>query len=283
MPVEINQTSPSLFNLKIKLAFFDIDGTLIGSDNLVSPAVQKALINLSNSGCQLALASGRPYFAAKDLIAKLNISAPCLFYSGSLIIEPQSAKIMRSIKLEQDLINLCINFAKTNDIYYELYTVDNLYIQNQHKLAEIHSRYLQRMPTITNFSELIKNQPILKIVLACEDPKKTQLTRNFAAQKTQFSCGIGYGAADPDITFFNFTSPEAAREKAFYFILESLGVNSCEVAAFGDGEADLPFIKLAGFGVAMGNAPAAVRASAPFVTETVDNDGVALAISKLLA
>ena len=52
--------------------------------------------------------------------------------------------------------------------------------------------------------------------------------------------------------------------------------------SFGDGENDIPMIKAAGLGVAMGNALDTVKAVADTVTLTNDENGVAAAIRKYI-
>jgi 5-amino-6-(5-phospho-D-ribitylamino)uracil phosphatase len=50
----------------------------------------------------------------------------------------------------------------------------------------------------------------------------------------------------------------------------------------GDDMNDVPMLRGAGLGVAMGHAPAAVRAAADHVTADHDNDGVALLVDQIL-
>jgi hydroxymethylpyrimidine pyrophosphatase-like HAD family hydrolase len=52
--------------------------------------------------------------------------------------------------------------------------------------------------------------------------------------------------------------------------------------AIGDTENDLSIILAAGIGVAMGNATDEVKAEASYVTASNDEDGVALAIERVL-
>lgn len=54
----------------------------------------------------------------------------------------------------------------------------------------------------------------------------------------------------------------------------ALGLRSEEVIAFGDAENDIPMLRTAGLGVAMGNATEAVKAAADQITLT-NNDGIA--------
>ena len=55
-----------------------------------------------------------------------------------------------------------------------------------------------------------------------------------------------------------------------------------EVIAFGDAENDIPMLKTAGMGVAMGNAAPAVKDAADYVTLSNNEDGIAAALAKLL-
>ena len=50
--------------------------------------------------------------------------------------------------------------------------------------------------------------------------------------------------------------------------------------AIGDDFSDIEMLRYAGIGVAMGNAPELVKASADWVTTTIEDDGVARAIER---
>ncbi len=62
----------------------------------------------------------------------------------------------------------------------------------------------------------------------------------------------------------------------------ALGISFAETAAFGDGENDIEMLRRAGTGVAMANASESVRRAARFVTPTVDDGGILLAVKRLL-
>ena len=66
-------------------------------------------------------------------------------------------------------------------------------------------------------------------------------------------------------------------------ICRALGLRPAEVIAFGDAENDIPMLRTAGVGVAMGNADAAVKAAADRVTRSNNEDGIAAALEELLA
>lgn len=59
------------------------------------------------------------------------------------------------------------------------------------------------------------------------------------------------------------------------------GLNPSFTVAFGDGGNDIPMLRRAGIGVAMGNASDNVKDHADFITGTVDDDGIKYALQYL--
>ena len=72
-----------------------------------------------------------------------------------------------------------------------------------------------------------------------------------------------------DITASGIDKAQGLRE-----IAEYMGLHIEETMAFGDGGNDISILKTAGMGVAMGNGLDKVKASADYVTTSVDADGI---------
>ncbi|MBR5049700.1 MAG: HAD hydrolase family protein, partial [Erysipelotrichaceae bacterium] len=53
-----------------------------------------------------------------------------------------------------------------------------------------------------------------------------------------------------------------------------------QCAAFGDSENDIPMLRAAGLGVAMGNAMESAREAADYITDNASEDGVYKALKK---
>ena len=78
--------------------------------------------------------------------------------------------------------------------------------------------------------------------------------------------------------FADITVRGADKGTALQAMAGYLRLDMSETMAFGDGGNDIPIIRAAGVGVAMGNAADDVKAAADYVTSGVDDDGVASAL-----
>lgn len=79
-----------------------------------------------------------------------------------------------------------------------------------------------------------------------------------------------------DGAWYKITKKGATKESAIKMICDKCGINLSNVIAFGDDHADIEMLKLAGLGVAMGNAIKEVKAAADIVIGSNDEDGIAV-------
>jgi hydroxymethylpyrimidine pyrophosphatase-like HAD family hydrolase len=76
-------------------------------------------------------------------------------------------------------------------------------------------------------------------------------------------------------------NPEVNKRFAVKYLAEQImALRPENVMAIGDDLTDIEMLEYAGVGVAMGNAPAAVKASADWVTTKIEKDGVARAVER---
>lgn len=80
----------------------------------------------------------------------------------------------------------------------------------------------------------------------------------------------------------NVHAPGVSKATGVETLASRLGLTLADVLAVGDGENDLPLLRAAGLGVAMGNAPEHVRAQADAVVRGHDEDGVVEALERFV-
>jgi hypothetical protein len=82
--------------------------------------------------------------------------------------------------------------------------------------------------------------------------------------------------------YYEYTAQGVDKAKALKTVFEKKGFVKEDMIAFGDAENDSTMLKLAGIGVAMGNATDELKAIADDVTLSLDEDGIAVALEKYL-
>ena len=82
--------------------------------------------------------------------------------------------------------------------------------------------------------------------------------------------------------FVEVVNPKVSKAKALAMVAERLGIPQSDVCAIGDNTNDEDMVGWAGFGVAMGNAPAGLKQLAKYVTGSITDAGVAQVIQRFV-
>jgi HAD superfamily hydrolase (TIGR01484 family) len=118
-------------------------------------------------------------------------------------------------------------------------------------------------------------EPVTRVII--RDPHSSEeefleLAEKLGLQGTNYF--IGWTA------WLDIAPEGVTKASALADVADELGVAPHEVLAIGDGRNDIEMLRWAGRGVAMGQSPLEVQEAADDVTETVDNDGVALELGR---
>jgi hydroxymethylpyrimidine pyrophosphatase-like HAD family hydrolase len=76
--------------------------------------------------------------------------------------------------------------------------------------------------------------------------------------------------------------PESGKHRGLNHVCRRLGIDPADTLAIGDHVNDIGMLRAAGIGVAMGNALPEVKACTPYVTDSLEFDGVASAIERFV-
>jgi len=82
--------------------------------------------------------------------------------------------------------------------------------------------------------------------------------------------------------FVEVVNPQVSKSRALAMVADRLGIARAEISAIGDNLNDQDMVSWAGFGIAMGNAPEALKATARYVTGRIGEGGVAQAIERFV-
>ena len=75
----------------------DLDGTLLGRDDRISPTGLKTLNALIEDGLSLTYATARSLSSASRVTSGLHLCLPVIVYNGAFIREPATAQNLHSV------------------------------------------------------------------------------------------------------------------------------------------------------------------------------------------
>lgn len=245
----------------IKIAFFDIDGTLLklGCREL-SPKTMAALKRLQRNGILLCMATGRsypciPHFEGIEFDVYLTFNGSYVVSHGQVIrnrpLAPDDAAIIvRNLKQ----MGRAIAISNTNTIAAN---------GSDPELEEYFSFGNAKLVITENFEELCRGE-VFQIMCSCRKEEYGEILKG--TSNAQITAWWDKAA---DIIPLNGGKGTAVAD-----VLKFYGFARDEAIAFGDGINDIEMLKAVGTGVAMGNAKATVKEMADDVCPSVEDDGI---------
>ena len=268
--------------MKYKLLDLDVDGTLLNDEREISKRTLAALLKVQQMGVRIVLASGRPTYGLMPLAKTLelgNYGGFVLSYNGCQIIKAQNGEILFERRINPEMLPYLEKKARKNGFAIFTYhddtlitdSPDNEYIKNEALLNNLKIIREDEFSTAIDFAPckcmLVSDKE--KALIGLEQHWEKRLAGTLDAFRSEpyflevVPCGVN-------------------KANTLGALLEHLGVTREEVIAVGDGVCDVTMLQLAGMGVAMGHSQDSVKVCADYVTASNEEDGVALAVEKLI-
>ena len=264
----------------IRLLVLDIDGTLAGPSGVIGEPVRKAIRAAKHRGVAVAIATGRMHQTALRYHRAIDCALPLISFDGGLIKESATGVVHAHWPLDRaiaaELLDHCRDASWGDRFSVLIHTEDRLYV---HKLNPPARALLERSEI--KAIEVADARQVLdlaatRFMAVGHDPDDISRLMD-----TLRGC---YGPAELSLArpmqgLLDCSHPTANKGTAVRFLTETLlGLEPHNVMAIGDEFNDLSMLAYAGIGVAMGNAPDAIKAAADWVAPPIELHGVAAAI-----
>ena len=249
----------------IRVIFFDIDGTLLSQKTgRIPESTVDAVRKLQNRGIKAVIATGRDIGEIKKLPLEGIDFDGYLTLNGNICLD-KDEKMFAGNEIDPGEVEVLVSIFEAGKIPFVLIGeekryinyVDDVVIQTQ---ESTHG-------TIPDIGEY--NGEKIYQCLAFVNSETRQKLDDLLDNCTITSWN------DTGIDIIARTGGKAAGIQKF---LDEEGIRRSQTMAFGDGENDRTMLKFAGTGVAMGNASDQLKAVADYVTDGIDDDGIAKAL-----
>ena len=261
---------------QITLVAIDLDGTLLGTDKLVSKTSAEAIAATLAAGVHVVLASARPPRAVREIYHSLKLDSPQINYNGALIHDPATGDHIHHQPLDGSLAFRIATLARQIDPHVVVHAevLDQWLTDRVDETLEIETSRTFEPDFIGPLDEFL-NQPITKLMFLAPPSRLAGVRK---AIQEHFKEDVNVAVSDPHL--IQVIDRRVDKGHAVEMIASRLGVNREDVMAIGDAPNDVGMIRWAGLGIAVTNAwPEAIEA-ADTVVESNDDHGVASALQR---
>lgn len=269
--------------IRYPLLALDLDGTLLDAARRITPRSREAIRRARERGVTVLLASARPPRSMRRFHEELELTTPLIAYNGALVWDPTASAPLLHTTITPEAARTLVTFLRERNpsVNLSLECGDRWYID---ALTDDIRRAVEEYEV-----ELPHGVGCLEQVLSAEAE---------AISKILFRGAAGDAAAilellppslsrELEITtsgdfFCEVMAAGATKAAAIAWTASHLGIRPDAAMAIGDSLNDIPMLRAAALGVAMGHAPSAVLEAADVVTAPNTDEGVARAIERYL-
>lgn len=253
----------------IKAVFFDIDGTLVSfHTHQVPESAAKAICKLRTKGIKVFIATGR-HLSSIDNLGDLEFDG-YITLNGAFCYAGHDTVIHKHPIHPSDIQNL-IHFLNGPQTFPCVLAGEKRLIMNYQNetTKKLFSLLNFKTPALGKIQEATQ-EDIYQLIAFIPGPDKN----NFIRQIMPHSEATSWHPSFADVV------PQgSSKDIGISKTIAHFGIHPNETMAFGDGGNDISMLQHAAIGIAMGNAELTVQKAADYVTDTVDNDGIAKALT----
>jgi Cof subfamily protein (haloacid dehalogenase superfamily) len=265
----------------IRLLVLDLDGTIVDESNCIRDSVTQAVDLIKRRGVAVAIATGRRYQSSLPAYDLIGSTLPLICYEGGLIRDRTTGFTHRHWPLEPQVVSKILDHTERLSLDGRLsvhfHIEDDLYVSNLNDASRRFFEGSTVVPIVVSDLRPLLNRATTKVMVLSDDVEiitRLSIHLKNSDSRTRIK-------EYKSITLLEAFHRTVNKRLAVRCLAEEImALRPENVMAIGDDFTDIEMLEYAGIGVAMGNAPAAVKACADWVTTTIEKDGVARAVEK---
>jgi Cof subfamily protein (haloacid dehalogenase superfamily) len=265
----------------MRLVASDIDGTILGHDGKISDRTVRAFHACREAGVEVVFVTGRPPRWLHPLEDQLGHTGRVICSNGAVVWDLEADRLVSARALELDAVfetRRIIKQLRPSALFAaETLTGFHLepgFIENES------SELLSEFTPAPLHTTLTAADSVVKFLAVVRDGSADE----FLAEVTPAVAHLAAAThSAPTVALLELSLPGVNKAVTLAAYATSLGIDACDVVAFGDMPNDIEMLRWAGGGYAMASGhPEAIRAAGQQAPH-FDDDGVAQVLEAKLA
>lgn len=270
---------------RFELGAFDLDGTVLRRDLVITGATIAALSALREKGMRLVVATGRSFESALEHAGRLGFGEhdPVICYGGSMVRTMGGETLLHHTLPERSGVEI-LEWAAERGLHARVFTDGRIAVPSDKPpdAALLRGTSSSLPPNVFVVEDLVEwlksaDEAPTKVVIV---DQPTAVERWLDEARDAFAGRLFVTRSLPH--YVEVGSPEGTKAKALKFLCGLWGIDPSDTLAFGDADNDIDMLRFAGLGVAVGGLNDEVRAAADRIAPPVEEDGVARFIEEFV-
>ncbi|WP_195283373.1 Cof-type HAD-IIB family hydrolase [Harryflintia acetispora] len=272
--------------MPIRMIAADLDGTLLCEQNTISPATLRAISAAARLGVRIVPATGRIFSELSQVLCQLP-EAEYLVTANGAAVMTREREVLWGNCISPQLLGRVMSVVQNRHTFAEVTMEDGRSYSEREEMQrmsdfgvrdDFFESIFACVEPVDGLSDFLRrlNQPAAKIYLSFS----SQEQRRLAWRELEALGGL-YVTTSMENNL-ELAAAGSGKAQGLRALCEILKIDPCEVLALGDNHNDAGMLRLAGIGVAMGNATKEALQAADYVTAACDKDGAAGAIERFV-
>ncbi|AGB41734.1 HAD-superfamily hydrolase, subfamily IIB [Halobacteroides halobius DSM 5150] len=258
-----------------KVVAIDLDGTLLNDKGEITEYTKEVLLRLKEKGIKIILASGRPYQSMLNFAQELNLDMPLISNNGALVKRPDG-KILAQEFISDKLALEVLAYANQEGLHLSFYFPESICVEKITKKVDVHIKEEGVVPKAVGDLRETLEQNLINILF---NIKQVEMDKVVTDLKEEFASSLSI--AQTADNYIDIMACGVSKGSALEKLLPKYQLDTAKLISFGNNYNDLSMLELADCGVAMANAPKAIKDKADKVAKDNDQDGVAIMLEKI--
>ncbi|MBQ2017835.1 MAG: Cof-type HAD-IIB family hydrolase [Alistipes sp.] len=251
---------------RIKAVFFDIDGTLVSfKSHTVPESARRAIARLREQGVKVFIATGR-LMKHVAIVNDIEVDGYITVNGGYCITS--AGEVIFESAFPRATVERVIDLSEQYGFDLNVMTHQDMYVSSMGERVQKIASMINIMPTVADVRAIAATQPVVQMCPYISRELEQEIMPLLP------DC-VGSRWIE---TFMDLNVRGVDKSLGIQQVMGYYGLTMAEAMAFGDGGNDLPMVRDAAVGVAMGNACDELKAVADYITSSVDEDGVSRAL-----
>ena len=269
----------------------DLDGTLLSPSGTVTKRAKDAVHQALKSGLLVCFATGRNWTESRTVVEAVEHYSTAVFAGGAMVVDTERDVTLHKMMMDPALAaELSAHLEAEGHAVLALQDTDAAGVDylvtgeaelNEATLAwtRVTDAKIRRVPRLSDHDH--RHTVRVGIVAAREDVQRSTqtLTQQFGDRIVQQSLYVPAYRVEVLEVF----DPAVNKWQGILHVARHHGIDPGEIIAVGDDVNDIPMLRNAGLGVAMGNARPEIQAIAGRVIGTNADEGLAQFLEDLVA